>query len=241
MTRAGRRSRKPQVQNLSADGSNGNTLALDRQVLRPAARGHNHRVCACSLALEVLHLLLGDGHAALGQRFDQRRHQRTNSNIAVRRHGQRRHDVAQRRLEAAGGVGIEQLVIDPVGGQSRGGRREPPRLLVVERRLEAAGPLILDQLVRIHRDPVDEGVVLVEAGDAEPEQRLGVGFDVRCEDAGRSPGRALAGTTRVDDPHGGAARRELVGDGQADDSCADDRDVHGNILVGSRQCGSASR
>ncbi len=46
---------------------------------------------------------------------------------------------------------------------------------------------------------------------------------------------ALPGAARIDDAHGGAARRELVGDGQPHDARADDRDVHGIILVGSWQ------
>ena len=51
-------------------------------------------------------------------------------------------------------------------------------------------------------------------------------FDERREDARRRPGCAASGTARINELHTRAARRELVSDGAAHDTRADDGDVH---------------
>src|SRR5687767_11212064 len=57
-------------------------------------------------------------------------------------------------------------------------------------------------------------------------------FDERREDTRRRAGCAAAGAARIDEPHMRAARRELVSDGAAHDTRADDGDVHTAILAG---------
>ena len=59
-------------------------------------------------------------------------------------------------------------------------------------------------------------------------------FDVRSQNAGRGTRRTLPASSRINDAHLSAARRELVSDRIADDAGADDDDLHRTILVGSR-------
>ena len=47
-------------------------------------------------------------------------------------------------------------------------------------------------------------------------------FDVGAEDTGGSPRRTIAGRARVEEPDAHAGRRQLPGNGRADDAGADD-------------------
>ena len=51
-------------------------------------------------------------------------------------------------------------------------------------------------------------------------------FDERCEDAGRCASRATSGTAWIEHLHTRASRGELVRNGAADHTCADDGYVH---------------
>ena len=57
-------------------------------------------------------------------------------------------------------------------------------------------------------------------------------FDERREDARRRAGCAASGAARINELHARAARRELVSDGAAHDTRADDGDLHIAILAG---------
>ena len=63
-------------------------------------------------------------------------------------------------------------------------------------------------------------------------------FDVRRQDASRRAGRATSGSSRINDLHLRAARRELVSHGAAHHTRANDGDVHRGILVNSQGANS---
>ena len=126
---------------------------------------------------------------------------------------------------------VEQRMVDTGVTEGPGGAFQLVRLVQRQSDLESAAPLVFDLDIAITPDTVEKLVVQREAANAQPAQRQVVAFDVGSEDAGRCACRAASRRTAVEDADVGAAGRELVGDGAADDARARDGDLHIAILV----------
>ncbi len=159
------------------------------------------------------------------------------SDEAVGLHKQRRSNVRRElRLGFPRRLCIEDLALDSRITRVGDNLLERVERLIGGDHLQRAGATIANADAGIARKAIDKPVVHVETSRRERQNRAAKTLEIRHEHAGGRLRRAETCPTAVDERHRCASRHQLIGDGCANHSCADDRNVtiwH-NLLIISR-------